>query len=416
MKIAHISYSAQGGGAFIACRRLNNAMCASGIDSCILTAGQFSPFPSHPSLLQRLWHRVKSRCYWRKVRKELRNYNNITGTWSSAHGLNRLDSNKVFNEADLIYLHWVNFDMVSIEELGRVLDSGKQCVWFMHDMWPLTGGCHYSLECDKYQHHCSCCPMLSSNDEKDLSYSVFERKLRYLAGHSNLTIVAPSHWLAECAKKSRLFAGNRIEVIPNVIDTDVFRPVSKRVAREALGLPMDRKLVLFGCDAGSRNFYKGWDYLKGAFHKMDASCMDLVMFGAKEGDALNEISQRVHCLGRLHDEITLAIAYSAADVFVSPSIAENFSLTLCEASACMVPVVCFEVGGNSDIVLNKNTGYLAKYKNIDDLARGVEWCVNTPEYDTIAAQARNHIEQICSYEVVLKQHKDLIKTLCARKY
>ena len=337
-KIVHLSYSTDGGGAFIACRRLHETMLANGMDSCIVTADMISPILPNASILWRLWFRYyKCRCYWKECHAEIAKYKPI-GTWSAGGGLNRLDSSTAIRDSDIIYLHWINYDMVSIEELGKLLDTGKHIIWFLHDMWPITGGCHHSFECAKYQGHCGKCPMLSSENEFDLSHRVFERKFRHLSGRNNLTIVTPSRWLADCTRKSRLFSGNRIEIIPNLIDTNVFHPIRKAVAREALGLPLNKKLILFGCDGGSKNFYKGWNYLKEALAKIDSGNIELVMFGSNEQNSLKcEFSQKSHFLGRLNDEISLRLAYSAADVFVSPSIAENFSQTLCESSACGTP-------------------------------------------------------------------------------
>ena len=411
IKVTHLSFSAIGGGAAIACRRLNEAMQRFGIDSRIVTANQLSPVPTHASRLWRIWFKFYSRRYWKSFRSASEQHKTL-GTWSAGYSLNRLDTNVTIRDGDIVYLHWINSNMVSIEELGRLLDSGKQVIWFLHDMWPFTGGCHYSLDCLSFHSHCGACPMLSSSNEMDLSFSVFERKLKHLFGRNNLTIVSPSRWLADCARRSRLFAKNHIEVIPNIIDPDVFRPIRKRVAREALGLPLDKQLILFGCDAGSKNFYKGWNFLREAFSIIDSGNLELVMFGSNEQDSLkHEFSQKVHFLGRLNDELSLRLAYSAANVFVSPSIAENFSQTLCESSACGTPTVCFDIGGNSDIVQHKQTGYCAMYKDSEDLAQGINWILDSAHYDDLAQKAREHIVSLCAPEVVINQHKRLLRML-----
>ena len=310
-------------------------------------------------------------------------------------------------EADVVYLHWINLNSVSVEEIGRLLDSGKQVVWFMHDMWPITGGCHHSFECEAYQTHCNVCPMLTGK-KKDLSYRVFERKLKVLKNRANLTVVSPSHWLAECAGKSSLFSNCRIEVIPNVIDTNKFAPFDRSLAKRILHLPEDKKIILFGCNSGSENFYKGWNYFEESLRKTDLSGCEIAVFGHKGKDN-NKLPVNIHYLGRINDEYPgLVLAYSASDVFVSPSIAENFSLTLCESSSCGVPVVCFDVGGNSDIVLNRQTGYLARYRDSDDLAAGIRWVLNHPDPDELSVAARRHIEELCSHRVVLEKHKNLM--------
>lgn len=412
MKVVHISISESGGGAANAACRLNDALSAAGVDSSLITRENTVRFDSFPTFFQWLFDRIIKRGYSRIRSRIISNYQ-VKGTWSDGDGFYRMLAIPQVINSDAVYLHWINQFFISIEEIGRLLDTGKPVIWFMHDMWPLTGGCHHAFECTRYQTHCGACPMLSSNGKKDLSYLVFERKLKCLMRRRNLIVVSPSHWLAHCAEKSRLFGGSRIEVIPNIIDCNHFQPVEKLSAKKALGLPPDKKIILFGCDAGSKNFYKGWNFLEEALLKLDLSQYELVVFGQKKDKAQkNALPVNIHYLGRFDNESPdLVLAYSAADVFVSPSIAENFSLTLCEASACGVPSVCFDIGGNSDIVLHKKTGYLAKYKDCDDLAAGIEWVLNHQDKDGLSAAARRHIESLCSIPVVIEKHKKLLQSL-----
>ncbi len=411
-KIVHLSHSDSCGGAAIAARRLNHAMTAAGLESALVTAKDLLTIRLNASCIEKIYDRIHSRYYWRCVNNELKQYN-PTGSWSVGASLNRLDLNPLIQQADVVYLHWLNHSMLSIEEIGRLLDSGKKVVWFLHDMWPMTGGCHYAFDCMYYEHHCGACPMLKSEQERDLAWKVFERKMKCLTGRSNLTIVTPSRWMAECAKSSRLFNRNRIEVIPNIIDSKVFHPIQKDIAREALGLPKDHRLILFGCDGGTRNFYKGWSYLEKALKQLDIPDVMLVVFGqGADSTIAKQFRMEVRFLGYLNDEFpSLALAYSAADFFVSPSIAENFSQTLCEASACGTPTTCFDIGGNSDIVIHKRTGYLAKYKDADDLAKGINWILNNDDVQALSRNAREHISNLCSPHIVIKKHQTLIESL-----
>lgn len=411
-KIVHLSHSDSNGGAAIAARRLNHAMTAAGLESALVTAKDLLTIRPNASCIEKIYDRIHSRFYWKQVNKELKQYH-LKGSWSCGASLNHLDTNPLIQQADVVYLHWVNHSMLSVEEIGHLLDSGKQVIWFLHDMWPMTGGCHYAFDCKRYQHHCGACPMLGSEQERDLSWKVFERKLKCLTGRSNLTIATPSLWMAECAKYSRLFGGYRVEAIPNVVDPFVFHPIPKDVVRDVLGLPKHRKLILFGCDGGTRNFYKGWNYLEKVLQQLHMTDTSLLVFG-QEGDTslAGKCGMDVHFLGYLHDEFpSLALAYNTADVFVSPSIAENFSQTMCEASACGTPAVCFDIGGNSDIVLHKQTGYLAKYKDADDLARGIDWILNHDDAQSLSQNAREHISNLCSPQIVIKKHQTLIESL-----
>ena len=411
MKIVHVSFAGNGG-AGIAARRLAAAMAAAGMDSHLILREDVDFSYGKKTFFRQTAEGLRRFAYARYCADVFAPYR-VRGTWSDGTGLLSLVDHPLVSEADVVYLHWINLNSVSIEEVGRLLDTGKKVVWFMHDMWPLTGGCHHAFECNAYRTHCGACPMLTSRREKDLSYQVFERKVKVLENRSNLTLIAPSTWLADCAEKSRLFRGNRIETIPNVIDTEKFRPFEKDEIRTFLNLPKDKKIILFGCEAGTENFYKGWPYLERALEKIGRTGCELVVFGQKKGGVSDGgYPVVIHYLGRINDEFPgMTFAFNAADVFVSPSVAENFSLTLCESSSCGTPSVCFDIGGNSDIILHRQTGYLAKYRDSDDLAAGIEWILGHPDRAGLASAARRHIETLCSAPVVVGKHLKLLRSL-----
>ncbi len=409
MRVLHLSYSDNVGGAAIAVRRLNDAMNGHRIESSILTVADLqASYGGRKGLLEKWLFRFREKKHWREFNRQFAEYK-VTGVWNDNWSQNLIADLEPVRSADVIYIHWIGRNFISIPEIGRILDSGKKVVWFLHDMWPMTGGCHYSLGCDNYKEHCGACPLLESQSQNDISWQLFERKITHLHGRGNLAVVAPSNWLAKCAAESRILRNQRIETIPNAIDIEVFSPVSKNVAREALRLPSGVKLILFGCYGGTNNFYKGWGYLKDAISLMDASDVELVVFGREESlDVVSQCKFKVHFLGRLSDErISLPLAYSAADVFVNPSIAENFCQTMCEASSCGTPVVCFDIGGNSDIVVHKKTGYLAHYKSSDDLAQGLRWVIEQPSMRELSQNARRHIEQLCSSDEIIAKHRRL---------
>lgn len=134
-------------------------------------------------------------------------------------------------------------------------------VWTCHDMWAFTGGCHYSGNCDRYTKSCGSCPQLHSGTDRDLSRWVWQRKHQAWK-ELNLTIVTPSKWLAECARNSSLCQGLRIEVIPNGLDTQIYKPINKQQARNILGLPLDAQIILFGAIGATSAPRKGFQLLK----------------------------------------------------------------------------------------------------------------------------------------------------------
>jgi glycosyltransferase involved in cell wall biosynthesis len=278
-------------------------------------------------------------------------------------------------------------------------------------MWPFTGGCHYSHDCEAYRRSCGACPELLSHAQWDLSRWVARRKASAWKD-LNLTIVTPSSWLAERAAASSLFAGYRIHVVPLGINTSVYRPIDQSVARHLLGLPTDKKLILFGALGADTNGRKGRDLLEAALLRVKnpelRSSLQLVVFGAAEGARPNELSAMTTYLGHLHDDLSLALAYSAADVMVVPSREDNFPLTALEALACGAPLVGFDATGARDLIDHQETGYLARSFDVDDLLHGLVWVLENDERrQLLARQARRKVEQRFTIERVANIYVDL---------
>jgi glycosyltransferase involved in cell wall biosynthesis len=289
---------------------------------------------------------------------------------------------------DIIHLHWVCNGFVQVETLPKL---NKPLVWTFHDMWAFTGGCHYTRGCNRYMEKCGKCPQLRSNSQWDLSRWVWQRKTKAWRD-LNLTIVTPSQWLAKCASQSPLLEGYRIEVIPNGIDTAVYRPIDKANARELLGLPQGKRLILFSSmDPGDSR--KGFSFLERAIRVLSETQLkediELVILGACSSERISKLGFKVNFLGRLSDELSLALAYSCADVFVAPSIQENLPNTVMEALACGIPCVAFKLGGLPDMIEHGKSGYLATPRDSYDLSRGISWVLeNESRYFYLSNAAR----------------------------
>jgi glycosyltransferase involved in cell wall biosynthesis len=275
--------------------------------------------------------------------------------------------------ADILHLHWVSTGYLSVESIGRL---ERPVVWTLHDMWPFTGGCHYSGECTAYRHNCGSCPELDSSSTWDLSRWVWQRKSTHWQ-KLDLTVVCPTRWMAERARASSLFADRPVRVIPLGIDTTVYRPIDAVTARHVLGLPLDKKLVLFGALGGAENERKGRDLLEAALSQVASTAiardLQLVVFGSSSGTGETPLRAMTRHLGHLHDDVALALAYSAADVMIVPSREDNFPLTALEALACGTPVVGFDTTGLVDMVDHLRTGYLAHSFDVRDLLNGILW-------------------------------------------
>lgn len=288
-----------------------------------------------------------------------------------AGGQKALNHPKV-READVISLSWVSM-FLGIDAIGRILRSGKPVVWTLYDTWAFTGGCHYSGACDRYEQSCGHCPQLSRSSYWDLSNWVWGKKKKKW-NTDRLTVVCPSRWLAGCAKNSSLFAGVRVETIPSGVDTSRYKPQVKENARNLMGLPMNRKLVLFIALKGLKNERKGGPVLDEAlgimYRKYPDQIPDLVILG---GGQLHEgIAEkyRIHTRS-FRDEASLAALYSACDVLVAPSKADNLPLTVLEAMACGTPCVAFNIGGMPEVIEHRENGYLARPFDCEDLTDGI---------------------------------------------
>lgn len=314
--------------------------------------------------------------------------------------------------ADLVHLHWVGAGLLPVRALLRIK---KPVLWTLHDMWPFTGGCHYDEGCGRYTDRCGACPQLRASVENDLSRRVWSRKHTYWISVP-LTIASPSRWLADEARKSSLFANARIEIIPNGLDLSVFKPLDKRRAREALGLPQDCRLVLFGAMDATSDPRKGYGVLLEALNRIAATTgridMHLVVFG--DGTPMEPAGPGlvVHHIGRLSDDALLADLYAGADVMVVPSMQENLPNTIMEALACGTPVVAFGIGGIPDMIDHRQNGYLAASSSSEDLAAGIVWVLeDDARWVALSRAARRKCETHYDLKLVARKYRDLYEQL-----
>lgn len=307
-----------------------------------------------------------------------------------------------YKDADIIHLHWINASFINIKDLEKI---DKPIVWTLRDMWPFTGGCHYA-DCDKYISGCGHCDQLQSTRVFDLSKIILNRKIKYLPKH--MKIVGISHWISDLAKKSLLFKNFDIETIPNVIKTDDFYPIDKKTAQRTLDIKTDKKIIL----AGAQNFeyfYKGFDIYLDALGKLDKNKYFLCFFGNLDTNLIKPLGFEYKSFGFVTDNNSLRLLYSASNVFVGPSKMDAFNKTLAESMACATPVVCFDVSGQKDVVDHKVSGYKAKPFDTKDLEDGIEWVLNTPNYNELCHNAREKILQEFDNIVVAKQYIELYK-------
>lgn len=317
-----------------------------------------------------------------------------------------LASRAIEIDPDIINLHWVCNGYLQIETLPKF---NKPLVWTLHDLWPFTGGCTYNQGCEKFQDACGDCPQLLSGKSQDLSRWVWQRKQKAWA-NLNLTIVATSNWMADCARASSLFRHLRIETIPLGLDTDTYKPIDKQFARKLLNLPQDKQLVLFGAIDATSDPRKGFELLLPALQQLSSSGwqdrLELVVFGSDRPKQPIELGFPAHYLGFIHDDIALALVYAAADVTIVPSTQEAFGQTASESLSCGTPVVAFDTTGLKDLVEHQHDGYLATPFEVEDLATGIGWVLEDQErYQKLRDRARE--KSLCEFAAATQAHRYL---------
>lgn len=316
---------------------------------------------------------------------------------------------------DIVHMHWIGYGFLRIESLKKF---NRPIVWTLHDMWAFTGGCHVDQSCGRYVQECGACPQLGSKREKDLSHRIWQRKVDAWRD-LDLTIITPSNWLAECAKKSSLLKNQRIRVIPNGLKLNYFKPVPKESAKLLWNLPQNKKLILFGAMNASGDRNKGFHLMIEVLRSLDqdkiCNAMELFVFGASEPKKPPDFGLKTRYVGWLHDDVSLAALYSAADVMVVPSLQEAFGQTASEAMACGCPVVAFGTTGLLDIVDHLENGYLARPFESSDLARGIQWVLEDEgRYKKLCAAARQKAEKEYDLQKVASQYKYLYLNLMGR--
>ncbi len=346
-------------------------------------------------------------------RLPLKFYSHGNKTTFSPHWLPDNISSQVYNFApDIINLHYVSAGYLQIETIAKF---NRPIVWTLHDMWAFTGGCHYNQECNNYTASCGACPQLNSKRDGDLSRWIWQRKAKAWK-KLNLTVVTPSVWLAKCARESSLFGERRVEVIPNSLDTDVYRPINKKIARDLLRLPQNKQLILFLSLRATSDKRKGFHLLQPALQELSQAGwqdkLELIVVGASRPEKPPEFGFKSHYLGTLNDALTLALAYSAADVFVAPSVQDNLPNTVLEAIACATPCVAFDIGGMPDMIEHQQNGYLAEPYKIEDLVRGIIWTLENQErYQKLSHRARAKAEQEFALEIQARRYESLFSEI-----
>lgn len=417
MKVVHINTYEGNGGAGRAALRLNEALKQQGVDSTVLVYYQFTastmavPVSKSPLQKARAVFNILSERYFSKAfSKALKTPFSIQWFGTS------LVDHPALKSADIIHLHWINHGFLTPKYLAQLEELDKPIVWTFHDSNAFTGGCHVRYSCENFHQQCGYCPLLRISGKNDLSHQNWLAKKK---GYANLGfhIIAPSNWMARSVKFSSLMGARETTVIPNTIETSVFKPYQKSEAKKMLKIAEDKFVLMSGFMPSKNDKHKGTAYLLAALDDLarrpgiDSNRIELLIFGNKDTSGIPEFPFKTTFLGTINNDAHLAKCYSAADAFVTPSLEDNLPNTVMESLSCATPVVAFKTGGIPDMVTHLVNGYLADYESAEDLATGMEWLYHEDSADEIQKQARLTVLTHFAEQVIADKHTILYHSL-----
>ena len=410
MRVLIINTSERVGGAAIAANRLMEALKKQGVKAKMLVRDKQTDRLTVVAVGQRWLQPI--RFVWERICIFLANGFSRKSLFLTdiANTGNDITRHPEFVHADVVHLHWTSQGFLSLSDIDRIMHSGKPVVITMHDQWYFTGVCHYSADCERYTEECHHCPLMAGHLLGDVARRVFRRKLRIYAD-APLTFVGCSQWMADLARRSPLTRGHRVVSIPNAIDTDLFRPTDQAEARQALALPADKQLLLFGCQRIT-DPRKGFTLLVEALrlavqeqpNLADRIC--LVVVGGKTEDISSLMPVKVIPISYVSDPLQMVQLYNAVDAYVTPSLQDNLPNTIMEALACGTPCVGFRVGGIPEMIDHQQNGYVATYRDAQDFAEGIVWTLQA-DRDTLSRQARNKVMVTYSENAVARKYIDV---------
>jgi len=422
MRVVHLITYSDFGGAGLACTRISEAINRLETDSSQV-------FDKNSS--ENNFHFFREKPFPEKITKAMFAFDVLNGqvsglkkkyrfSFSPSRFGREIDKWELIRKSDILHLHWTNQGFLSLDGLKKLAELGKPIVWTLHDMWAFTGGCHYSGDCQHYMQECGECFMCNKPSSNDISRMGYEKKRKvYEILRPNL--VSPSTWMDELSHSSSLLGKFPHRVIPNPIDTEIFKPGDRLDRRKKLGW-METDFIIVMNAFKISNERKGFRYLLEALrlikeqNLIQAKDIHLVIIGEAEPKDFIDIPFKFSIMGYLKDSARIIEINQASDVYATPSLEDNLPNTIMEALACGLPTVAFRVGGIPDLVEHEKTGYLAEPQSAKSFSEGLVCVYNSlKKSDSLNIASRNKAKDKFSYDIIGKQYLNLYTDLLINK-
>ena len=401
MRILHISTTDIKGGAGIAAYRLHKGLINNGIESIMFVQRKYGKADDVLCSKNKFWKLFDLLCFLAdKTVASIFGHQNYEITSPALFASMDISIIDKINP-DIVHIHWICGGFLSPEKIKKIK---RPIIWTMHDMWPFLGINHYNS-------HNNDCP----NDDNLLDKWTWKRKEKSWNNLNDLITVAPSRWLAKEARSSKLFGKVRIENIPNGINVNIFKIYDKLSSRKKYGLPSNKKILLFGGVNPLSAERKGYKLLSGVIEELSKSSINkdlaLVVFGSTHNNKLN-FNLPTYYVGKISSEKDLAEIYSAADIFIAPSIEDNLPNTVIESMSCGTPVVAFNIGGMSDMIEDKINGIIVNPFDNVLMAKEIVTILNDVEYQKkMSTEARKKVLKEFDINLVANKYRQVYKTI-----
>ena len=388
-KVTHINFNETGGGAYNFASSLHRSIEEKYFTSEMLVINKSSDD-----------HRVKMLV----PNNNFTNGLNDTFQYQNIFNIRFSELKRKIDKGSIVHLNNLHPSFFSPYNI-LFLSKRNKLVWTIHDMHPFTGHCAHSFNCEKWLSDCKGCPDLSLYPliEKDTAGELYRIK-QSIYSKIRVTVVCPSEWIKRKVEKS-ILKNQKIKIIYNGIDVTVFKKSNKEEVRKKFDMPMEKKIILFSANLGINNPFKGGEFVEKI---IKSSFEENILFINVGGGKIVEKLPNLWNIPFISNPIEMAEYYSAADIFLYPTLADNCPLAVLEAMACGLPVLTFNVGGVPELVQHNKTGYIAQYKNFEDLYNGLLVLLNNAELRMeMSANAISRVKENFTLEMMSENYLKL---------